>query len=184
MQKLSGLGKRIGIVQMSIPGTPGEVEAVITRLSAGLPGLEVRPVPQLAQAEGKLLVSLRGLIFFMVALILVLTALCVFASMAALAMERRRDVGLMKAIGAPMARVMSIFLTEAGALGLVGGLIGYGAGIFLSRWIGQTAFHVAINARLEVFPLVVALMVGVSLAGAFPLRLLGRVRPAVILRGE
>jgi putative ABC transport system permease protein len=175
---------KIGLVQLSIPGTPSEIEAAITKLTAALPDLEVRPVPQLAQAEGKLLVSLRGLIFFMVALILVLTTLCVFASMAALAMERRRDVGLMKAIGAPISRVMSIFLTEAGTLGLLGGLLGYGAGIGLSKWIGQTAFHVSINARLEVLPLVVALMVGVSLAGAFPLRLLGRVRPAVILRGE
>jgi hypothetical protein len=35
-----------------------------------------------------------------------------------------------------------------------------------------------------VLPLTVALMVAVALAGAFPLRLLGKVRPAVILRGE
>jgi ABC-type antimicrobial peptide transport system permease subunit len=35
-----------------------------------------------------------------------------------------------------------------------------------------------------VLPLTVALMVGVALAGALPLRLLGRVRPAEILRGE
>ncbi len=184
VQQLTGLGHRIGLVRISVAGTPEQIQQAVASLSGALQFSEVRPIPQFALAEEQLLARLRGLILFMVALILVLTALCVFASMAALAMERRRDVGLMKAIGAPMARVMSIFLTEAGALGLVGGLIGYGAGIFLSRWIGQTAFHVAINARLEVLPLVVALMVGVSLAGAFPLRLLGRVRPAVILRGE
>ena len=120
----------------------------------------------------------------MVALILVLTTLCVFASMAALAMERRRDVGLMKAIGGSISRIVRIFFTEAAALGLAGALIGYVAGIFLSRWIGERAFHVAISARPEVLPIVIALMVIVSLAGALPLRLLGRVRPAEILRGE
>ncbi len=149
-----------------------------------MPGLEVRPVPQIAQAEASLLPRIRGLIFFMVALILVLTTLCVFASMAALAMERRRDVGLMKAIGGSISRIVRIFFTEAAALGLAGALIGYVAGIFLSRWIGQRAFHVAISVRPEVLPIVVALMVGVSLAGALPLRLLGRVRPAEILRGR
>ncbi len=184
VQKLGGLGSGMGLVQLSIPGTPAEVEHAVTQISAALPDLDVRPIPQIAQAEGQLLPRIQGLIYAMVALILVLTALCVFASMAALAMERRRDVGLMKAIGGKMSRIVALFLTEAGALGLAGALIGYAAGIFLSRWIGWRAFGVAINARLEVLPLVVALMVGVALAGAFPLRLLGRVRPAEILRGE
>ena len=184
VQKLAGLEGRIGLVQISVPGTPREIAAVVTRLTAALPDLEVRPVRQLAEAEGRLLGRMRGLIFAMVVLILALTMLCVLASMAALAMERRRDVGLMKAIGGSMSRIVRIFLAEAGALGFVGGVAGYVLGIALSQWIGRRAFNVAIAARPEVLPLVVALMVGVALAGALPLRLLGRVRPAEILRGE
>jgi putative ABC transport system permease protein len=108
----------------------------------------------------------------------------VLATMAALAMERRRDVGLMKALGGSMSRVVRLFLAEACSLGVLGGLLGWAAGILLSQWIGRRVFGVAIAPRLEVLPLTVALMVGVALAGALPLRLLGRVRPAVILRGE
>jgi putative ABC transport system permease protein len=184
VQELARVEGRIGLVQISIPGTPSEISHAISKISAAMPDVEVRPVPQIAQAEASLLPRIRGLIFFMVALILVLTTLCVFASMAALAMERRRDVGLMKAIGGSISRIVRIFFTEAAALGLAGALIGYVAGIFLSRWIGERAFHVAISARPEVLPIVVALMVVVSLAGALPLRLLGRIRPAEILRGE
>ncbi len=184
VQKLAGLEGRIGLVQLNVPGTPREIAAVVTRLTAALPDLEVRPVRQLAEAEGRLLGRMRGLIFAMVVLILTLTMLCVLASMAALAMERRRDVGLMKAIGGSMSRIVRIFLAEAGALGFVGGVAGYVLGIALSQWIGRRAFNVPIAARPEVLPLVVALMVGVALAGALPLRLLGRVRPAEILRGE
>jgi putative ABC transport system permease protein len=181
---ISSLKNHVGVVQAILPGTPTEISHAIAKISAALPDVEVRPVPQIAQAEASLLPRIRGLIFFMVALILILTTLCVFASMAALAMERRRDVGLMKAIGGSISRIVRIFFTEAAALGLAGALIGYVAGIFLSRWIGERAFHVAISARPEVLPIVVALMVLVSLAGALPLRLLGRVRPAEILRGE
>jgi len=184
VQNLAALQGEIGFVQMSIPGTPREIQAAISQLSAAVPALDIRAVPQIAQAEASLLPRIRGLIFFMVALILVLTTLCVFASMAALAMERRRDVGLMKAIGGSISRIVRIFFAEAATIGLAGALIGYVAGIFLSRWIGQRAFHVAISARPEVLPIVVALMVAVSLAGALPLRLLARVRPAEILRGE
>jgi ABC-type antimicrobial peptide transport system permease subunit len=50
--------------------------------------------------------------------------------------------------------------------------------------MGERIFGVAISPRLEVLPITIALTIGVALAGAFPLRLLGRVRPAEILRGE
>jgi len=184
VQKLAGLDGRIGVAQLRVTGSSQQISSVMNRLAAQFPELDVRPVRQIAEAEGQLIARLRSLILAMVILILALTALCVLASMTALAMERRHDVGLMKAIGGSMSRIVAIFLTEAGALGLAGGLAGYAAGILLSQWIGRRAFDVAITARLEVLPLVVALMVGVALVGAAPLRLLGRVRPAEILRGE
>jgi putative ABC transport system permease protein len=183
-QDLAGLPGRVSLVQLSVAGTPVEIEAFMSRLTGALPGLEVRPVRQLAAAEGSLLGRIRGLIFWTMVLILTLTTLGVLASMAALAMERSRDVGLMKALGGPVRRIMRLFLAEAGALGVTGGTIGFVAGAILARWIGGRVFGIAISPRWEVFPVTIALAVGVALAGAFPLRLLGRVRPAEILRGE
>ncbi len=183
-QELAGLEGRVGLLQLSVTGSPMELEGFVSRLAVQLPGFEVRPVRQIAEAEGQLLGRIRLLIFSTVVLILALTALCVLATMAALAMERRRDVGLMKALGGSMSRVVRLFLAEAGSLGVLGGVIGYCAGILLSQWIGRRVFAVAISPRIEVLPLTVALTVGVALAGALPLRLLGRARPAAILRGE
>jgi len=120
----------------------------------------------------------------MIILILVLTAFCVLGTMAALAMERREDVGLMKALGGSIARVVGIFLAEVGVLGAVGGAVGSLLGFALSYWMGKRVFDAAISPRWEVFPITVALMIVVALAGALPLRLLGNVKPAVIFRGE
>jgi len=183
-QQLAGIRERIGLVQLSVIGTPPQIQGYAGRLAGLLPGLEVRPIRQLAEAEGQLLNRIRVLIFSTVVLILLLTALCVLATMAALAMERRRDVGLMKALGGSMSRIVRLFLAEAGTLGLLGGALGYLTGVFLSGWIGRSVFGTAISARWEVLPLSVALTMGVALAGALPLRLLGNVRPAEILRGE
>ena len=183
-QQQASLEGRLGLVQLSVMGLPAEIQNFSGRLAAALPGLQVQPIRQLAAAEGQLLGRIRLLIFSTVVLILALTVLCVLATMAALAMERRRDVGLMKALGGSMSRVLRLFLAEAGALGVLGGLIGCGAGVLLSRWIGWRVFGAAISLQIEVLPLTVALTFGVALAGALPLRLLGRVRPAVILRGE
>jgi putative ABC transport system permease protein len=183
-QQLARSPGRIALVQLSITGTPAAIEAYANRLAARLPGFEVRPLRQLAEAEGQLLGRIRLLIVSTVALILALTTLCVLATMAALAMERRRDVGLMKALGGSMSRVLRLFLAEAGSLGIAGGVIGYGFGVLLSQWMGRRVFGVAISARPEVLPVIVCLMLGVALVGAWPLRLLSRTRPAAILRDE
>ena len=183
-QALAGLSGRVSLVQLSVSGTPSEIKGVTHRLADNLPGLDVRPVRQIAAAEGTILGRIRGLIFWTIALILVLSMLGVLASMAALAMERRSDVGLMKALGGTVPRIMRLFLAEAGTLGAVGGVLGFLVGVVLARWIGERIFGVVISARFEVLPITIALTVGVALAGAFPLRLLGRVRPAEILRGE
>ena len=183
-QKLAGLPGQIGLVQLSVTGTPKIIADYAARLAASLPSCDVRPIRQVTQAEGELLNRIRLLIVAMVVLILVLTALCVLATMAALAMERREDVGLMKALGGSISRVVGLFMAEVGVLGAAGGIIGTILGLALSHWMGRRVFGAAISPRWEIFPLTIALMIAVALAGALPLRLLGKVKPAVIFRGE
>ncbi len=184
VQQLAGLAGRVGLVQLSVAGSAKEIQTFADHLGASLPAVQVKPIRQIAEAEGRLLDRIRFLIFAMVILILVLTALCVLATMTALAMERRKDVGMMKALGGSINRIVALFLSEVSVLGAGGGLIGYLIGIALSRWMGERVFGTAITPRLEVLPITMALMIGIALAGALPLRLLGRVRPAIILRGE
>jgi putative ABC transport system permease protein len=184
VQKLAQVGQQIELLQMSVRGAGATIDRYMTQLAAALPEYDVRPVRAVTQAEGNLLNRTRLLIGLMVVLILVLTALCVLATMAALAMERRKDVGLMKALGGSISRIVGLFLAEVGTLGALGGLIGCVIGLALARWIGERVFGASINPRWDVFPLTIALMIGVALAGALPLRFLGKVKPAVILRGE
>jgi len=183
-ETLAATSGQIELVQMSVSGTAASIGEYAAKLASSLPGYDVRPIRQVTEAEGNLLHRTRLLIASMVALILALTALCVLATMAALAMERREDVGLMKALGGSMARIVGLFLAEVGVLGAAGGLLGSIAGIALARWMGERVFGASIAARWEVFPLTIAMMVIASMAGALPLRALGKVKPAVILRGE
>ena len=181
-QKLAGLPGKVSVVQMSVGGSPQEVERFAAGLSTRLPGLEVRPLRQIAQAEGQLLARVQDLLFWSVALILALTVLCVLATTLALAIERRGDVALMKALGGQMTRIVRLFLAEAGLLGAAGGIAGAVTGTLLSVWIGRRVFGTATSLRFEVIPLIVAVMMAVALVGALPLRLLGHVRPGTVLR--
>lgn len=83
-----------------------------------------------------------------------------------------------------MQKVLRIFLAEVGIMAFAGAILGYVFGMLLSIWMGHRVFSASITPRWEVLPATVALMLLVALAGAIPLRLLGNVRPAVILRGE
>jgi putative ABC transport system permease protein len=184
VQSLANLPGQIGLAQVSVTGTAQVLADYAARLAAALLQYQVRPIRQVAEAEGALLGRIRLLIVSMVVLILILTALCVLGTMAALAMERRKDVGLMKSLGGSISRIVGVFLAEVGVLGAAGGLLGAILGAALSYWMGLRVFGTAISPRWEVFPVTIALMIVVTLTGALPLRMLGNVKPAEILRGE
>lgn len=183
-QLLTGLPGRISLIQLSVTGTPHSINAFITSLGQRLPGADVRGVKQLAEAEKHIYDRISGLLSATVLLVLVLTSLCVMAGMSNVAIERKNDVGLMKAIGGSVDRVVNLFLTEAILLGIGGGIIGSAVGLATSMWLGRAVFGVAAQPRWIVYPVSVALTVVVSIASAFPLRRLASVRPASVFRGE
>jgi len=183
-QRLTDLPGRISAIELIVPGTPGEIQSYIAHLQLVLPDVEVRPIRQFTEGEAKIYNRISGLLTATVAMVLLLTGLCVMAAMTNVAMERRMDVGLMKAIGGSMRRVLRLFLAEAALLGLAGGTIGAAAGIFLSIGLGKAVFGVAARPRLIVYPVAVTLTVIVAILSAFPLRRLAGIRPASVFRGE
>jgi len=183
-QRLSRMNGRVSLIQVSYPGTPREIQAFWSKLASQLPNAEIRPVRQFAEGEAKIYNRISGLLTATVGIVLVLTGLCVMAAMTNVAMERKMDVGLMKAIGGSMRRVLRLFLAEAALLGLAGGVIGAAAGIFLSMGLGKAVFGVAARPRLIVYPVAVALTTIVAILSAYPLRRLASIRPASVFRGE
>jgi putative ABC transport system permease protein len=183
-QNLANLPGRISSLELIVLGTPGDIQRYIADLQRSLPDAEVRPVRRFTDAQAKIYSRISGLLNFTVGIVLVLTGLCVMAAMTNVAMERRNDVGLMKAIGGSVRRVLRLFLAEAALLGLAGGLIGAAAGILLSIWLGKQVFGVAAQPRLIVYPVAVALTMIVAILSAYPLRRLASIRPASVFRGE
>jgi putative ABC transport system permease protein len=183
-QQLSALSSRIGLIQISLDGPPPIIQQFIATLAQKYPDVDVRPIRQFTEGEAKIYDRISGLLTATVGIVLLLTGLCVMAAMTNVAMERRNDVGLMKAIGGSVRRVLRLFLAEAALLGLAGGMIGGAAGIFLSVGLGKAVFGVAARPRLIVYPVAVALTVIVAILSAFPLRRLASIRPASVFRGE
>jgi putative ABC transport system permease protein len=183
-QQLASVSSRIGLIQISVDGPPVAIQQFQSFLAQKFPDVDVRPIRQFTEGEAKIYDRISGLLTATVGIVLLLTALCVMAAMTNVAMERKMDVGLMKAIGGATRRVIRLFLAEAALLGLAGGLIGAAAGIFLSIGLGKAVFGVSARPRLIVYPISVALTMIVAILSAFPLRRLASIRPASVFRGE
>jgi putative ABC transport system permease protein len=161
------------------------VSSIAYSIKQVLPGAEVRVVRRVAEGEGAILTRVRMLLWLVTGAALLAAALAVGASSAASVMERRTEIGLMKALGAGSGTVGFLLAAEQLLLAFVGGGAGYALGIILARLLGERIFGAAPEPSLIVFLVIIALATGVTLLGsALPLRRASRYEPAPILRGE
>jgi putative ABC transport system permease protein len=161
------------------------ISSIAFQIQQELPGTDVRVIRRVAEGEGAILTRVRMLLWLVTGAALLAAALAVGASSAASVIERRTEIGLMKALGAGSGTVGFLLAAEQLLLAFVGGGAGYALGILLARLVGEKIFGVAPEPSLIVFFVIIALAAGVTILGsAFPLRRASRYEPAPILRGE
>jgi putative ABC transport system permease protein len=182
-QKWTGLAP--STIEIAANGTPADVDASIRQLAQVLPSAEVRPIRQIMEGEANVLNKTRATLYASATLVVLTSALCVLATLIGWVFDRRRDFAIMKALGASERLVNGFFAAEAAALGLIGGIIGFGIGIGVAMWIGRANFHAPVVPRFGVFPYILAGSVVIALiSSVLPIGMLRRVQPAIILRGE
>ncbi len=182
-QALSGHPGEVSLVQARVAGGTSRVEAVAVRLERS--GVSALPLHALSATEQGLLDRMRRLMLLVTLAALVAGALSAYGTLTDLALERRREIALLKAIGAPRRRIIGRFLAESVAIGLTGGVLGWMIGAGFALFIGRLVFHAALKLQPGVPPLVVALAVAIALvAAAGPIRLALAVEPARALRED
>jgi putative ABC transport system permease protein len=161
------------------------VSSIAYSIKQVLPGADVRVIRRVAEGEGAILTRVRILLWLVTGAALLAAALAVGASSAASVIERRTEIGLMKALGAGSGTVGFLLAAEQLLLAFVGGGVGYALGIILARLLGEKIFGAAPEPSLIVFFVIIALAAVVTILGsAFPLHRASRFEPAPILRGE
>src|SRR5437868_6038870 len=161
------------------------ISSIALQIKQALPGADVRVIRRVAEGEGAILTRVRTLLWLVTFASLLAAALAVGASSAASVIERRTEIGLMKALGAGSGTVGFLLVAEQLLLALAGGGIGYALGILLARLVGQKIFGAAPEFSFVVLAVIIGLAAIVTLLGsAIPLRRASRYEPAPILRGE
>jgi putative ABC transport system permease protein len=182
---VSWTGVQPSTIEVAATGSPEEITAIMNQLQQAIPAAEVHPVRQIMEGEARVLGKTRATLLAAAALIILTAALCVLSTLMGWVFDRRRDFAIMKALGASDRLLKGFFAAEAAALGATGALIGFVLGIGIAAWIGRVNFHAPVVPRFTVLPFILAGSIVVTLLAAIlPISLLGRVEPAVILRGE
>ena len=160
------------------------VSSISYQIEEALPGAVAKPVRQVAESEGAILDKTQLLMLLITVLALAGSALGISNLVTAAVMERSREIGLLKALGAHGYQVTLIVITDILLTACAGGVLGYFAGIGFAQIIGQSVFSSAIEIKGVVIPLVVILVLLVTLAGSLPsIRMLTHLRPAEVLHG-
>ena len=160
-------------------------QSIALQLTEAIPHSHAEQIRQVAQNEGNILTRIEGLMLLITLAALLTSGLAVSAAMATAMFERRVEVGLMKALGAGHLPLSMIFIMESVLIACIGGVIGFGMGVLLAKELGQAIFGSQIAVQPVLFPVVIALAIGVTFGGsAVAIRRAVKYDPVLALRGE
>ena len=150
---------------------------------------EVQTSEQLLESFSNIFAVVQAVLVGIAGISLVVGGIGIMNTMYTAVLERTKEIGTMKAVGAKNSDILFIFLIESGLLGLVGGAIGVGIGMGL----GKTAEYIATNALgtpllQAIFPwylivgaLAFSFFIG-SASGILPAMQASKLKPADALR--
>ena len=160
------------------------VSAICYQIQEVITGSVASAVRQVAESEGTILDKTKLLMILITALSLIGSALGISNLVTASVMERAKEIGLLKAIGAKDHSITGVVMTEILITALIGFAAGYGMGFGFAQLIGRSVFGASIEMNARVIPIVAALIALVTIAGSLPaIRMVLRLRPAEVLHG-
>ena len=160
------------------------VSSIAYELERALGDVEARVIRRVADSEGAVLRRISSLMILIALMAALGAALTVTSALTTSVLERRSEIGLLKALGAGNSGVISLFLAEAAIIGLIGGLAGAGAGALMARWIAIAVFGSPVTIEPLAVPLAVVVALTITFLGCIlPVRRITRFRPFEVLRG-
>ena len=151
----------------------------------------MRTAEQILGTFNNIFAVVQGVLVGIAGISLLVGGIGIMNTMYTSVLERTKEIGTMKAIGAKNSHILLLFLIESGLLGLVGGLIGVIIGLGMAKsaeylatiYIGSPLLQASMDPIIIFGALAFSFLIG-TLSGIFPAMQASRLKPADALRYE
>ena len=151
---------------------------------------EVTSPVKIKEQTGSVLTIVTMVVAAIAAISLIVGGLGIMNSLYTSVLERTKEIGIMKALGAKNSDILTIFLIESGFMGLVGGTLGVLLGLVVSfglaagiNQFGFVRISLDLSVNLIIFSLLFSFILGMA-AGILPAYQASKMKPVDALRYE
>lgn len=175
----------VDVAELSVSASAEELETYAEQITENTDSVRARLVKRVTRSETAVLGKLQSLVFLVTAVVLILTMICVSTTMMAVVSERRREIGLRKALGASDGSIRTEFLGEGMFLGLLGGILGAVLGFAFAQVVSVNVFGSSITFQPLLLPAAVIVSMGVAALSCLqPIKRAVAIDPAIVLKDE
>ena len=180
-----GYDDQFDVIECSIDGNQEYLKSIADTVSKQVNGITPRLVKRVTESQDVVLNKLQALVWIVTIIVLFLTMICVTTTMMAVVAERRKEIGLKKALGASNSSVVKDFMGEAVMLGLIGGILGVVLGYVFADNVSISVFAREVSFPVQLAPFTVIASIIITIVSClFPVRATVDIDPALVLRGE
>ena len=146
---------------------------------------ELKTIPSVSLKEGAILEKIKGLMFLISVVILIISSTSVNTTLSSIIFSRKKEIALHLALGAAKSDIVKLFASEVFILALISSLIGSLGGYLLAQFLGSVIFNSSIDFRLSAFVIAILIsLIFAALAAFIPIKKALSVDIVGNLRGE
>ena len=121
---------------------------------ASLLGEDYRVVTWMEENSNLLnaLIVEKNVMFYLLFFIMIVAALCILSALITFVVQKTREIGMLKALGAADLQVALIFLSQGALVGAIGDLAGYGLGMLALAYRNEFLHFMNRLTKFELFP--------------------------------
>ncbi len=185
LSSLTGIDEVYDVCELSVSANEEKLNGYADAINEAGTAAKARLVKRVTQSETAVLGKLQALVLLVTVIVLALTMICVATTMTAVVTERRKEIGLRKALGASDNSIITEFMGEGVLLGAIGGIAGAILGFLFAQAVSVSVFNSSISFRFLLLPLTMIVSVLVTaVSGLLPIKSATAVDPALVLKGE
>jgi len=186
VQEVLNKPKALSLIEVSAYCNTCPIEEIVNQISKKLPHAKVTAIKQTLQTKMEALDHFKKFSIGISIIVLLIGALIVFTNMMASVNERKREIGIFRAIGFRKSHIMRIIFLEALIVGLVAGITGYLLGFGISHFVGPMVLGMknvrwVIDPALAIGAIFLSALVGV-LSSVYPALHASKMDPTEALR--